>query len=430
MGRLEDRLLNHPVRGRIAHVRSVIGGLSDETRSAADQNTEGVILRMLAVLDFLDGVLVASDPMLVADRTLAAMDTELMSAQGIIDQLHDPAQAQNLDVQIDAVVSSASPLLTAAPFIVKRAKIVAEKFNTAVSEKVAELEVATDQLSEHIAVLETKRQEGAVEIAREDEVRRESLATAVNSLEARVGIEQQRLDQLVPTFEQQFNEAQDARKSSHDELRDHLQVAADETAAKLAEAANSMKTQLNDHATEVLDTVKKRKAEVEELYRVITDTSTAGGFNKEATNQRDQADAWRRITVGFGVGAAVVAIGSIAWAAFDASGASSAGVIAAKVTATVAAATIAAYAGRQSGRHRQREEDAKQLELQLVAFGPFIQDMEPDDQQGARKDFISRAFVGPSSRHTRLGLTGSRQDDFGVTPEFVELVTKIVRIIQ
>jgi hypothetical protein len=134
------------------------------------------------------------------------------------------------------------------------------------------------------------------------------------------------------------------------------------------------------------------------------------------------------VAVAFGVVAALIAIGSILWAALEPDDVSSAGVIVAKVTATLAAATIAAYAGRQSGRHREREELAKRLELQLVAFGPFIHGLDVEDQRVVRKEFVARAFTGlPVSDSAKRGLFGRKDDNFGVTPELVNAIATVLR---
>jgi hypothetical protein len=99
-----------------------------------------------------------------------------------------------------------------------------------------------------------------------------------------------------------------------------------------------------------------------------------------------------------GVLAAAVAITAVvASFLFDTNGAS---LIIAKFTAVALLLGIAGYAAGQSGQHRRREQRAKRLELELVAFGPFAEPLDPEGQLKVRKDFIERLFVGdPGDEH-------------------------------
>ena len=58
---------------------------------------------------------------------------------------------------------------------------------------------------------------------------------------------------------------------------------------------------------------------------------------------------------------------------FDASPA----VVVAKIAAVALLIGIAGYAAGQSGQHRRREQRAKRLYLELTAFGPFAEPLQP-----------------------------------------------------
>jgi hypothetical protein len=430
MGRLEDRLLDHPVRERIAALRSASGALDEDARRAVDEQYQGATERIPKVLDFVEGALAAADPALVTEASLAGIDSHLGQAADTITRLpSDPAQGLALDQQLEAAIGAAVPLLSATPFLVDRAERASEAFDTALSGSVEQLKVDTTQLAAELDALDQRRLGADDAITEEDEVRRQALLEQAEALKSAVATEQQRLDQLVPTFEQQFSEAQDARQATFDEVRVSLEASAESVSTDLAKQADTTKSALSGEANAVLTEVKARRDEVNDLYRVVTDSSTAGAFNEEAATQKTTADEWRQVAIGFGIAAAVIALGSIAWAAVEPNGVSSAGAIVAKVTATLAAAAIAAYAGRQSGRHREREEGAKRLELQLVALGPFIRELGEDEQRDVRKAFVERAFTGqgPPEVNNRGGIFHRRHDGFGLTQEMVNLIVAASR---
>jgi enamine deaminase RidA (YjgF/YER057c/UK114 family) len=246
----------------------------------------------------------------------------------------------------------------------------------------------------------------------------------VDELAAQVATEKQRLDSLVPTFETTFKEAQDERQAAFDEVQEELKTNAASVVTELKTSFEETVTSLTENSEVVLAEVKARRDEVVKLYGVITNTATTGAFRDEAEDQKRDADRWRRIAVVFGALAAVAAVGAVVLAALSPETATSTSAIVGKITVTLAAAGVAAYAGRQSGRHRRREEEAKRLELELVAFPPFIDSLEPEQQREVRKDFAERAFRGRPADLAGEGRRRFRKEDtVGIAvPELLQLV--------
>lgn len=57
-----------------------------------------------------------------------------------------------------------------------------------------------------------------------------------------------------------------------------------------------------------------------------------------------------------------------------------------------AAGGLTAYAARQSGHHRDREDESRRVELELTAFGPFTSELGDPDK--ARAAYAERLFKG------------------------------------
>jgi hypothetical protein len=429
MGRLEDRLLNHPLHEQLAALRAALAEVSGETVEAADEHSEGTLDRIPRVLTYIEGVVAAADPALTTAAALEAVSSALTNATNAVGQLEaSPATSTTLETYVEGALAAVAPLVTSTPLLAKRAGAAGKAFDTALSDSVKEVAERAQGLDEELEALEARRQEQATELATQTEQRQTQLTTAMDALTARVDTETQRLDTLVPEFESQFSTEQDTRKQEFETLRAEVKAQVDERIAELNTAAEETAAELDKNSEEVLGRVRGRLEDVERLYGVIADTTTTGAFRDEAKTQKEAADKWRVGAVAFGIAAAVLAVGSIVLAALEPDTASSAGAIVGKVTATLVAAGIAAYAGRQTGRHREREEEAKQLELELVAFPAFIESLEEDQQREVRRAFAERAFQGRPAPDAPRRALFRKEDSFGVAaPELVAALIAAVR---
>lgn len=429
MGRLEDRLLNHPLRERLTELRAHHAELSDETTvEAANEHSEGTLDRLPRVLTYIEGVVAGADPALATAAALEAIASALNNADNAVGQLEaNPAVSATLDQYLEAALTAVAPLVVSTPLLAERAGAASEAFDTALSGTVRQVAEKAEALDQELRELEERRQEKATELVAEGEQSQEQMTTAMGALTTRVDTESQRLDSLVPEFESQFSKEQETRKAEFEALRDEVKSQADARIAELTAASEKTAQHLDERSEAILVKVHGRLEEVVKLHGVIADTSTTGAFREEAKTQKTAADKWRGVAVWFGILAAVLAVGAIVLAALEPDAASSASAVIGKVTATLVAAGIAAYAGRQSGRHREREEEAKQLELELVAFPPFIESLGEDQRREVRQAFAERAFKGRPSEAPRRPLL-RKEDSLGLAlPELVALVTAAIR---
>lgn len=428
MGRLDDRTMNHPLRQQVAELRALVSQLDDDSIASVEEHSEGTLDRLPKALTYIEGALASADPALTTAASLDGINNALSNAITVAGQLGtNPEQAPTLDQYIEEALAAAAPIVASSPLLMERAGAATEAFNDALSATVVNLGARANDLNVELQKLEERRQQAASETDQADEARRQELTATLDALTARVDSEQQRLDGLVATFEQQFADAQEARQGEFATLRDVLKRTSDTTIEELKTEATETGKGLTDSAGEILKAVEARRADVEKLYGVITDTSTTGAFRDEAKAQKAAADTWRKLAVTFGVVAAALALGAIVWAGLDPDEASSVGAVIAKITATLAAAGIAAYAGRQSGSHREREEEAKRLELELAAFPPFIDSLDDDQRRAVRKEFADRAFKGRPGDPARRGLF-QKDDSFGIgLPELMAAAVAAVR---
>lgn len=426
MARLEDRLRDHPLYAQIDAIRNHVSELDDDARAAVSEHVDDVIERVPKVLTYVEGILKTADAALTTESGLAGLDSALSNAAGAASQLKEsPQVAPTLDQHLEEALVAAGPLVAASALIAERADAAAGAFDTALTDTVKEVDARSKALSEELTALDERRAQAAAEQEAAEEQRRQEFSAGLDALTTRVDGEAQRTDQLISTLQTQFDSGQTEQKQAFDTLREGFEEQAKAAIDGLQESARQTGEDLSEQAEEVLVAVRKRRTDVEELYGVITDTSTTGAFRDEAKDQKEAADRWRWVAVGFGVVAVALAIVALT-GAFE-SETSGAGAVVAKITATLVAAGIAAYAGRQSGRHREREEEAKRLELELAAFPPFIESLDDDQKRDVRKEFADRAFRGRPVETGESGLF-RRKDSFGVAlPELVAAIVTAVR---
>lgn len=428
MGRLDDRLLNHPLRQQLEAVRTQLAGLSEDAIAAADEYAEGVVDRVDEALRYIEAVLGAANPALVPASALSGIESALTKAASTASQLpSNPQMAQLLDQHIESAVSAAAPLVAVSKLVLDRAGMTAEAFDDALTASVKDLAGRTSSLAAELDALEERRAAAATELENDVRARLEAFEQSIASMQASLDAEKARVDQLITDQQAQFEAAHRQQQDAFDSLREELRQEAAGTLAEFKDKAEATAERLDAEAEKVLEDVQARRADVERLYGVITDTSTTGAFRDEAKAQKEAADKWRWVAVGFGVISALVAILAIVLAFVAPDKATTTSAITAKVTATLVAAGLAAYAGRQSGRHREREEEAKRLELELAAFPPFIDSLDESQKRDVRKAFADRAFRGRPEQAPHRALF-RKDDSFGVAvPDLVQLVLEAAR---
>jgi hypothetical protein len=157
------------------------------------------------------------------------------------------------------------------------------------------------------------------------------------------------------------------------------------------------------------------RKETADLVSTLGTGATAGRYGEEVKDQRAAADRWRQIAVVFAVLAVLVGLMTAIWEHQDTEN------LIGKLAVGVAFGAVAGYAAKQSGRHRDREERARHRQLELRAFGPFIEQLDPELKQAERVRMSQATFgqphgdagedEGPSVLNQVLGLFRGRREE-------------------
>jgi hypothetical protein len=383
----------------IAAVEAKASALSDEDREAAESQIPGVLARLEVVTAWVEHLLGSVDPELLS---LGSFDVFVGPLQQVAQTLEvlpsDPAgYALNLSGVLDAVVMAGPGQAVATPPMRELSDRAAALGRT-VTRRLNDLEREMDAHESRLQEWQNQAQAAndALTEAREQET--ESLRSEIAALRETLTTQTTEADTLLSGFQTTFdhNELQrdKAWKSSRDALSERIDEYASDANDRIEAAITAMNesadaaiTSLRSNADETFEHVESRRKKIESIYEIVFKEGTASAFSAEAEKERGQANIWRIVAIGFATAAVLIA----ALTAFlsHPSGLDVEELIA-RLASAVAFGAIAAYAGQQSGRHRRREEDAKQLELDLTAIGPFVEEIDEAKRDEVRQLFVQR----------------------------------------
>lgn len=391
VSRFDDRLLDHPVRERLRQLRSLLENLQDEQRDQAEEHAEDALNRAPSVIDRIEGFIEAADPQLVPANALGQLEDPATRAVGALEALAtDPSQIEAFDGAIEDLLAGSQLLASTIRLPAEISDAALENFGAELRTRAQDLKAQTDAINTRLQELSTEQQRLEEEGTEAFSQRRSELQGEFDRIAEAVKTEQGRLDQLVPQFEKQFTDSQaswsDEWQQLKKELEEKVTAAQDQLEGKASEVASAVSAQ----ADEVLVDVRKVRDEVVDLYRVIGDTGTAGAFADEADDQKKAADRWRRVAVAGAVLTIFLAVGAVVFSAVDGEGSVTSHL--ASLVVAAAAGGLTAYAARQSGHHRDREDETRRLQLELTAFGPFTNDLQNPSE--ARAEYAKRLFKG------------------------------------
>jgi len=266
----------------------------------------------------------------------------------------------------------------------QRAKDAATKFGRSARQRVSAVEKQADQIKQEVdetgvRINELNDQSRTAMTERLDELR-SSIEQIQTTFEGRI-------QQYESTLETEREESLKQRREQADEFNTAQTERAEQANARL-DALVADLTERSDQALQGLETSRERVAD---LIDRVTLAGTAGGFGDEAHQQKAEADKWRGRAIALGVIAAFAGLGIAIYAIVDE-------IQTPLIGAALILIGLAGYAAKQSSEHREREVRARRLEIEMAAFGPYMEAVKDlTKEQEARMEFMKRVFVGESA---------------------------------
>jgi hypothetical protein len=424
----------HPVHENLKQLKQEVADLPDALLDAArEHDPHSALLRLPPVLEYIGALLGSAAPALVTRQMLDNLDTPVSQIISALPPLRDNQefeQIPNIQTGTESLLNAAIQLAPAIGIWAKAdTKKAAAQLGEAATEKTRQLQQQASNLQGQLNQLQEEASQASASVKATSEERLTELQGQLDTLKAETEAERTRAQAAVDGFETQFNSEQEARNTQFLEIKDGLASKAEEAVEAFKASANEFQGEskaeadaavanLEYKSKEIMDFLAEKKQEAIDTVDTAATSSIAGGFKTEAEEQKDQADKWRNNAINLGILAAAVAIAAVVLAAVG-DGGNSAALLIGKIAVATLLLGIAGYAAGQSGQHRRREQRARRLYLQLVAFKPISEPLPDEKKNEVRKDFIERMFVGDLAEDHKDG-------DVKMSDENLSLVVKVV----
>jgi hypothetical protein len=261
----------------------------------------------------------------------------------------------------------------------------------------------------------------------------EEQAKKLKSLSEEIELKQAELNKILSDWQNQFSSAQESRSQEFSKWRDAFasekNKEVQEILDKHDEALDQQTGRLESELDRIIEDAKSKHQSILELYELTAGDSVGAAYIKSADEEREQADRWRKVSVGFIVLTVIWLVFSFfynseSWSAFGnvASEVISQGDNEGEETDQAGSEDVnfelqplqnirfpwhtmliafsisgvllwgAAYSAQQSTRHRNNEKRARWFALEVKAFDPFISSLEPQQQQDLKRQLAERIF--------------------------------------
>lgn len=191
----------------------------------------------------------------------------------------------------------------------------------------------------------------------------------------------------------EFKALESARKSLHQSLEQNRSVA--QVTEKSIEQLNErLETELNSAKVTtlvIIDDLKQKQNEVNELIGIISGTSVAGSYGKSADSEKKWADATRNgsvflmLAIGLIIGYSLLETGTphFEWqtSLF-------------RLIFSLSLSVPAAYLARESTKHRAKQHEYMRMSLDLQSITPYLASLPEDDQHRLKAEMANRLFGG------------------------------------
>lgn len=336
----------------------------------------------LGVMAYARVVLEASDGALLSDKAFTEIDNTISRFES------DPAQVPpNADPWSSELIDAVALLPAARDREVEQAvKDAAANFQRSAQHRLnalnnnfdatkAEIVALTDSIAERTAELTSAIDGRKSEIEAEIAPLQTAFEARLTEFEEQIEAERTALAGLRSTQTTSFEEAEDQRNT-----------AAKERLSKSDAELTALQERATTDVEQRVANIRRMETESAQLVGAIGLAGTAERYGEEVKDQKGVANLWRWITIATGLGA----VGAVVFALAEKHPATE--TFTGKLALSLILGGIATYTARQSANHRRREERARDLQLELTAFAPFIEPLSAEQQEEERVIMTRKTF--------------------------------------
>jgi hypothetical protein len=389
---------------RLLKIRAHVGDAHDELHALppADRKAfEAELARLEKVVADAVAVLDVADARLVSSRAFAAIQAAACAIG------NDPrAAVQEPDAHADALVDALTLLPVTRNELERHVVAAAEDFHKSAVDRLDALGRAVEAEAERLRGLGSEVEQWCARLELQGE-RQGAIEGKLAAAETAIAGKADALDEHLARQGEAFSESERGRAAAFEaqldvfrgELTRTQQEAADEVAAHIAE-------------------IRRMEQESASLVGAIGLEGTAEFYRRQGRRQQRAAEILRGLAVLAVLGA--VAIALVGAVVADPTTES----LVSGLFASLLLAGLAAYIARQSARHRAREEHTSAIQLELAAFGPFIEPLSAERREEERVVMARKLFGVPGAEGDPARIAVRHVDDQAPEGESNGIVTR------
>lgn len=341
------------IRVALAGAQDALDGLSEESiEGGAAQGRDHI----RHVLSYAQLAAAATDPLLISEIAT----NELVAAVSAIST--DPqAAVQNPDPQATRIIDATLRLPVA------RGRDIEQSLHDAAAVFQRSAQDRLEALKQRYTEIDKRFDEA--------DKQADGIQQRIAEVESSMAATRAEFDTMLQRHSGEFIAAQEARAK---EFQSELHTLRDELGRLHTEAREEVESRVAE--------IRRMEQESSALVGAIGLAGTAERFGEEVVQQKRAADWMRWLTIALALGAVVMSVYAVI------KGDQEPAALVAKLAVSVVLGGLAAYTASQSARHRRREERARALQLELTAFAPFIEPLEPEQREEERVIMTRRTF--------------------------------------
>ncbi len=251
------------------------------------------------------------------------------------------------------------------------------------------------------------------------EVKTKELIQQLDNSNSDLNTIKQRVDTYLTNLQTTFNISESDRLKKFNDFIDQNKKELEKINAANKKEFETIKNKFVDASQATQKEMEIIKDNTTKLYQIIANTGIAGNYNKNANDERRNANIMRCISIVIFAIISILALYIIYTFQKDSTNWQSALV---KILATSLLTGLAAYTTSESSKHRKLERKYRNMELELTALDPFIENM-PDEKKVEIKSELTKKLFSEGTKDIIL----KKGDD---EPQSFSLLQSAFRIIE
>lgn len=385
MNRWQQKFDEHPIHETLRLLNEYISTQFEDINEDETQERR----RFLKIISTYQELLSELDAELVPLNQLDSLNNGL-KAQHIWNQITSYSSNQNVSYLVTANDNLTNQLtqLSLLLAIAKKTKFI---------KPFKKVEDIVDEFSQTIASQKNKLQEELKELSTSLNQRQQELLKLEQLMEAR----KNESDSQMSKWQEQFSQAQDRRQTEYatwsKKFEEQSQKEINELIEQTTSELNNQQETFENSIKAILDDGNLKHKAILELYELTAGDSVGAGYIKNANDEKDEANMWRWISIGF-ISLTVVWLGFVYFCntgMFEFCKINSDDFWTKIITAFSLTGVMlygAAYSSQQSTKHRNNEKKARWFALEIKSFDPFISSLKEEQQHKLKEELSKRIF--------------------------------------